>query len=133
MQVSAFMRSHVVTLPRDATVRMAVDVFDLHQQPLVPVVDTTGAPLGAVVLRDAADRLVRQSPAEVSRLLSSSVESVMSRDCMMVAPSEPIQSLILTMGSNGREAALVVDDNRVVGLVGLAELCRAVCALTPAE
>lgn len=127
MRVSSIMRSHVVTLPADATVRMAVDVFDLHQQPVIPVTDGAGALMGCIPLADLARRLAAADDEHADAILAASLRDTMCAEPLVIRPDDDVHEVAGLVTHQEVGAAIVADGAQVIGLIGLPEICRAAC------
>lgn len=72
MKVLELMKSHVISLTAEASLLDAVDMFDLYQVTLLPIVDGEERLLGVVTQNTVSDRLL---PLLLSSLASGDTKS----------------------------------------------------------
>jgi CBS domain-containing protein len=120
MRVAALMRSHVVSLTADATLRELADVFDVYQQPVVPIVDAAECFIGVVtpitLLRRLCERYAEHDLAE----------TLMDTECCTAGEDDAISDVARALLECGHPAAVVLDDRKVIGIIGQGEACRGV-------
>jgi len=119
MRVASVMRSHVVTLPPESTVAAVVDVLDVYQQAIVPVVDEAGRLRGALDAERIAGALA------TGEATGGTVVSNLENDLLQLDEGDDAVTAAIALARSGKRGAVVVADGRVVGLMGLPEACRA--------
>jgi CBS domain-containing protein len=99
-----------------STVIEAVMIFRDEDCGAVPVVDA-GKPVGILTDRDVALAL-----AEHPDLATRSVSDIMTKGVISVPPATPLGELETIFGREGVRRLLVVDRDRLVGIVSWADL-----------
>lgn len=129
MQVAEYLRGHVVSVEQAASLEEVAHIFELYQQPLVPLIDEGARCVGAISARRLATALAREVPG--LELLDKTVRSVADEKTVMCAPEDQVVDVMRNMQDKDVSAAIVVRDGLVVGLLGwpevvaaLAESCR---------
>jgi predicted transcriptional regulator len=130
MSVAGVMRAHVVGVAQDATLGDVVDVMDIYQQPVVPVVGTDGRMVGSVSAR-AVVAWLAETGDHASATRSASLTAVMDTDPPTLGETDDLDALVEPFARGEVAAALVVREGRAVGIVGCAEVCRALVDSDP--
>ena len=121
MQVRDIMTTNVVTIPSSTTITGAKRIMEAHHFRRLPVVDK-GKLVGVVTER----RLESVSPSkatsltvwELSYLLDKTpIKEVMERDVVTVSPDMTAEESLTTAQNNKVGSLVVVEDDRVVGIV----------------
>lgn len=94
----------------------AVMIFRDEDCGAVPVIDS-GKPVGILTDRDVALAL-----AEHADLATRSVSDIMTEGAVSVSPQTPLAELESIFGQEGIRRVLVVDKDRLVGIVAWADL-----------
>jgi len=121
MIIRHIMTTNVVTVPSDTSLIDARRIMEAHRIRRLPVVDR--GKLVGLVNRDALDRagpskLSTFSIHEVSYLLSKlTVKEVMARDLVTISPDATWEQGVQLAQSRKVGALLVVEDDRLVGIV----------------
>ncbi len=121
MLVSDVMTTNVVTISGDTSLADAHRIIDAHRIRRLPVVDK--GKLVGIVSRDTLERsgpskLSTFSMHEASYLLSKiTVREVMKREVLAVPPTTTIEEAVSLAQSRKVGALMVVDNDRVVGIV----------------
>jgi CBS domain-containing protein len=135
MNAQELLRAHVNKIPPDATMRDMVDMLDLYQTLLLPVVDDDDQLLGAVyeeqvlqvtfgegadALRDAATRARVQERAH----------EVRARDIMLTPPAaadehDDVVDVLARMSESGFTRLPVTSGGRVIGTISRVDICQA--------
>jgi manganese-dependent inorganic pyrophosphatase len=73
-RVADIIATHVVTIPAEAPVSRAMELFHLHQIRQLPVIDIDGVPLGLLVLKRITERfLIPRQEADIRRVATSPI------------------------------------------------------------
>jgi CBS domain-containing protein len=73
-RVADIIGDHVVTIPAEAPVSRAMELFHLHHIRQLPVVDNDGLPLGLLVLKRITERfLIPRQEADIRRVATSPI------------------------------------------------------------
>lgn len=121
MYIRDIMTTNVVTIPSSCSIADAKRIMTAHKFNRLPVVDK-GKLLGIVTAR----RLEQVSPSkatsltvwEVSSLLEkTTVKEILERNVVTVTSDMTVEEALATAQSNGVGSIVVLDDNRVVGIV----------------
>ncbi len=121
MFVSDVMTTNVVTISGDTSLADAHRIIDAHRIRRLPVVDK--GKLVGIVSRDALEKsgpskLTTFSMHEASYLLSKiTVREVMKREVLTVPPDTTIEEAVAMAQSRKVGALVVVEKERVVGIV----------------
>jgi acetoin utilization protein AcuB len=121
MKLSDVMTTNVVSIPSDTSLSEARRIMDAHNYRRLPVIDK--GKLVGVVTRDALDRMGPSSSTtfsihEISYLLSTmKVKQVMRRDVLTVSPDMDVDDAVTLAQEKGIGMLIVVENNRVVGVV----------------
>lgn len=136
MNVLELLRAHVIKISPDATLREMVDVLDLYQVLLLPVVDEDDRLVGAVyeeqvfdcVMGDGADIL--RDPAQLERVRQS-VGGVCAKDIMLSNPTaadehDDILDTLARMADAGLTRLPVTSSGKVIGTISRVDICQAI-------
>ncbi|MFF4804324.1 site-2 protease family protein [Streptomyces sp. NPDC001351] len=127
LPVRQVMTRDPVTVPATATVAgfLAEGPFGAYRHSAFPVLAPDGAPAGLVTVR-----LVNRVPLQARP--TTTIADVMRplADVATGAPDEPVVDLLPRLETSADRRALVLDAGRVVGIVTLADVSRAVSWLT---
>jgi Zn-dependent protease len=117
--VREFMKADVVTVPREIPVRELVDdYFYKHHHRMFPVL-ANGKLSGCVSTRDVA----KLRPDEWSNHTAGSIASPCTPDATISAETEAVDALA-QMHRTGQSRLLVMDGDKVVGILTLKDLLR---------
>ncbi|MHB8869914.1 MAG: CBS domain-containing protein [Thermoleophilia bacterium] len=142
------MRTEVVTIGPDATVRELADLLATHEISGVPVVDDEGALVGVVtegdvILQDAElhfphylqflDSIiylesVRKFEERFRKTFGNKVADVMSVEVVTVAPEATIHEVTTLMADNEVNRLPVLDGDRLVGIITRGDVVRAIAS-----
>ncbi len=145
------MTREVITVGPQASVEELARLFAQRRIGGVPVVDEEGRVRGVVTQSDLLKRsrepqlplalnildlhLFLETPGRfrkrLEKLLGDAVEQVMSSPAVTVSPDTPVQELARLMEEKGIHTLPVVEEGRLVGIVGKLDLIR-VLARPPA-
>ncbi|MHB1343260.1 MAG: CBS domain-containing protein [Thermoleophilia bacterium] len=140
------MRTEVVTIGPDATVRELADLLATHEISGVPVVDEEGALVGVVtegdvILQDAElhfphylqflDSIiylesVRKFEERFRKTFGNKVADVMSVEVVTVAPEATIHEVTTLMADNEVNRLPVLEGDRLVGIITRGDVVRAI-------
>ncbi len=121
MHISSVMRAHVVTVTCDATPAAVADVFAVYQQAVVPVVDAADRLVGSI---RPGTLLRRLASLKAGRLLDTKAAELADTGVPTACCDDDALAAAARMLDGQHEAIVVVDDGKVVGLVGVPEACR---------
>lgn len=141
------MTSEVVTIPPDMPVTAIARLLAMRGITAVPVVDHDGAVLGMVTAADLTSRLSaepEEEPSWLRRLFADPAkaadryarvhgfvaEEVMTTDVPTVAPDTAAGEIAATFERQGLRRVLVIEGERLVGVVSRSDLLRAVTCRT---
>ena len=122
MTVRDLMQKDVTTLSLDDNLDIADDIMTLGRVRHLPVVNSSGVPVGLVTHRDllkasVASVLELGRTAEKNWLGTIPVRAVMTTNLATVRPDAPISEAVDTMITRKIGCLLVVDGGRFVGLL----------------
>jgi len=92
----------VITIPAEAPVSRAMELFHLHHIRQLPVVDGEGRPCGLLVLKRITERfLVPRREAEIRRVIASprSIQACLQAECAVGHDLEALEELNLYVGA----------------------------------
>jgi CBS domain-containing protein len=114
------MRRKVVAIEAGANVTVAARLMRENGCGFLPVVDSQKRVLGVITDRDIVVRVcARDMPPE-----SVHVESVMSRDLLSCGPGDSLSTAIDRMSSRQKSRILVLEGDRLVGILSLADIAQ---------
>ena len=137
MKVLELLRAHTNKIPPDASLQAVVDILDLYQVLLIPVVDDDDHLLGVVyedqvtqaVLGGVWDSL-RNSSVPKSALPTTS--DITAQDIMLPAVAvdehDDARAALAKMAQNGLSRLPVTGSGRVIGTVSRVDICQAILA-----
>jgi len=128
MFVRDVMRTNIVVLPADVTVRaLGESLNDAHRdrgQRLYPVVDPDEALVGVVAASELEEALQTAQTSYDDRPLLDLLQS----DPVIAHPDEPLRAVVYRMAQTGRTRLPVIerdDSHKLAGIVGLRDLLHA--------
>jgi CBS domain-containing protein len=135
MSVNELLRAHVVTIPPDAAIRDMVDLLDLYQVLLLPVVDADDRLVGAVYEELVMTAVFGNEAAGLGdpALREAAVSrsgGIAARD-IMLAPSVAIDEHADTldaldrMSETGLTRLPVTSGGKVIGTISRVDICQA--------
>ena len=101
-RVKDVVREHVITIPGDAPLSRALELFHLHNVRLLPVLDEERRPLGMLFLKKVSERFLVPSQAkEIRRLLASpaSMMKCLKAKALHLVEGESVEELELYVGA----------------------------------
>lgn len=101
-RVKDVVREHVITIPGDAPLSRALELFHLHNVRLLPVLDEERRPLGMLFLKKVSERFLVPSQAkEIRRLLASpaSMMKCLKAKALHLVDGDRIEELELYVGA----------------------------------
>ena len=145
MRAKDIMSSDVVSVKEEASVKDILDLLLKHKISGVPVVDGSGKPVGVV---SEADLLVKMKLPVTLRWLyqyaayyyhdkttdeqfkaqAHTASEIMSRNPVCVDPDTPADEIACLMIRKKIKRVLVVEDNRLVGIVSRADILKEIIA-----
>ncbi len=93
---------HVVTVPRNAPLSRALELFHLHNVRLLPVIDAEQRPMGIVFLKKVAERfLIPRQEKEIRRVLASadSVRQCLKATVLHEGGEDAVEEMQLYVGA----------------------------------
>jgi len=145
-QAKDIMTREVLTVTPETSVKDLAHILLKNKISGVPVVSPNGALEGIVtegdlIFRDANVHLPTvvtifdsiiylESPKkfehELQKIVGGQVKDIMSRDVVTVTPETSIQEMATLMRDRGRHLLPVMESGKVVGIVGKADLVKAI-------
>jgi CBS domain-containing protein len=139
------MTSNVITVKKDTPLTELAKILYEHHINGVPVVDDDGALIGIICESDLIRRdrklhiptaiaifdwvLYLQGPKafekEIRRISATKVEDLYSNDVITVSEKTPVEDIATIMSRKRVYTIPVVDEGRLVGVIGKADLIRA--------
>ncbi len=140
------MTSEVLTVTPETTVKALAQFLLKHKISGAPVVDQNGrltgiATEGDLIFRNTAVHLPTvitifdaviylESPhkyePELQKIIGGKVEDIMTRDLITISPDTGLQEIATIMHEKKRHLLPVMDNDRMVGIVGKADMVRAI-------
>ena len=116
-RVRDLMTSAVVTIEPQASVVEAAKMIQEEKGPL-PVVEGDGRPVGMLTDRDIIARVVAEGhdPGSVT------VEDIATRELVTIGPDQDADEAALLMAEHGLDRLLVVEGERLVGIISEADI-----------
>ncbi|MFO1089904.1 MAG: CBS domain-containing protein [Hyphomicrobiales bacterium] len=145
MRARDVMTTPVITASADSTVKELVDLMLKHRISAVPIVDSSGGPMGIVSEGDLIRRseigteqkeswwlwLVggrMQMTEDFIRAHGSRAADIMSRDVIAVGPDATLAEIASTLERRRIKRVPVVDNGKIVGIVSRANILRALAS-----
>ena len=137
MLVKEIMRSPVVTIRPDATLRQAAELMLEHNINGLPVVDDARRVIGIIGLKDilrapmpsiahaTVSRLATEGDV-AKRLDTTLVERVMATTVFSVKEDDPLMTAVAIMVNQGLHPVPVLRGQQLVGVVSRADAVRAI-------
>jgi CBS-domain-containing membrane protein len=145
------MTREVVTIQPEASVEDLAKLLEEHRIGGAPVLDKSGVLVGVVTQSDLVQRsrdlelppalnildlhLFLEMPSHFKRrlekLLGNRVKDVMTGNPITVAPDTPVNEIARLMTSKGVHTLPVLEDGKLVGIVGKLDLIRGL--VSPAD
>jgi len=129
LRVRDIMTCDIAALTPEATIREAMEMLYTGHLSGAPVL-RGGSVVGVISMTDVADLLVNgPEPVTIdgdSLLDERTVEDAMSRDLISVSPDASVKSAATLMRKRGVHRVLVMDDDRLAGIVSSLDIARAV-------
>ncbi len=142
MKVLELMKTHVISTSPEATLRDAVDLFDLYQVSGLPVVGTDGQLAGVITEFDvihallpefirlkAAVAIHKDSEALVAlveKTRSTSVAEAMSSPAVSLDENSDVLDAAALMLSRKFKRLPVTSEGRLAGIISRIDICQAV-------
>lgn len=115
-------RTHIPTASPEMSLQEVLDIMDIHQLPLIPVVRPDGTLLGTFGEEDI-ERLLKALSDNVTA--QTDIMQLVNRDVSVLKEESSLGEAIEYV-RHGRHRLVVVDDKgRVVGLVSIVDIYRA--------
>ncbi len=124
MKVLELMKVHVVRISPESTVREAVDMFDLYQVPVLPVVDAEGSILGIAAESTLSERVLHNA-VDWQAVGATPVRDVMSVPAVSIDESADAAEALELMREHGLERIPVTGEGRLVGMLSRNDICQA--------
>ena len=120
MQVKDIMSSHVVTIGPEENAAVAARMLSRHNVGILPVCGADGCLVGVVTDRDIVLRFV----AAEKKPETTPVKNVMTSRVITVSPEDNYQVASQKMAQEQIRRILVLEGQKVVGIVSLGDLTR---------
>jgi CBS domain-containing protein len=127
MKVLELLRAHVVKVQPTATVREMVDLFDLYQVLLLPVIDENDVLLGVVYEEQVVDPLVELALSGGGSVLDLAARTAVE---IMIAPPpfidehDGVKLALDRMVETGHSRLVVTNNSVVTGAVSRVDICQ---------
>lgn len=152
LQARDIMTKEVITISPEASIEDLARLFEKHKISGVPVVEPDGRLVGVITQSDLVKRsrdlelppalnildlhLFLETPSRFKRrlekMLGDTVREVMTPDPITIDPDMPVKEIAALMDRRNVHTLPVVDQGKLVGIVGKMDLIRAL-ARQPAE
>ena len=120
LKAGIVMAKEVITIDEGATVKEAADI--MNQAEIGSIVATrNGKAVGIVTERDLLKRIV----AEGKNAKKTKVKEIMSAPLITIPPDMDVEEAARLMFKKKIKKLLIIDNNRLVGLVSLTDIARA--------
>ena len=119
LKVEDVMTTEVITIDENATVKEAADVMDQNEISCLIAV-RKGKALGIITERDLLKRVI----VEAKNAKKTKVGEVMSSPLEVVASDTDLEEAVGLMFEKKIKKLLVVDEDRLLGLVSLTDIAR---------
>jgi acetoin utilization protein AcuB len=122
--ISTYMTTTPRTAEGSATLAAAAKIMKEHRIRHLPVMDGERL-LGVITDRDIAfvETFDDVDPAELT------LDAAMTEEPYTVSPDTPLDEVVKTMAENKWGSAIIVQNNRVVGVFTTVDACRALAEL----
>lgn len=122
--VQKYMSTNPHSIGREQPLAKAHDVMREHKIRHLPVLDG-GRLIGMITLRDLhlVETLKDVDPKKIT------VEEAMSSTVYSVSPDAPLDDVVAEMAEHKYGSAVVMQNNKVVGIVTTVDVCRALAEL----
>jgi CBS domain-containing protein len=119
LRIVDVMVREVVTIDENVSVKEAVDI--MNQFEIGSIIATRkGKAVGIITERDLLKRIV----AECKNAKKTMVKDIMSSPLIVIAPNMDLEEAARLMFEKKIKKLLVIDQNRLVGLVSLTDIAR---------
>ena len=120
LRIVDVMIREVVTIDENVSVKEAVDI--MNQFEIGSIIATRkGKAVGIITERDLLKRII----AEGKNAKKTMVKDIMSSPLIVIAPNTSLEEAARLMFEKKIKKLLVIDQNRLVGLVSLTDIARA--------
>jgi CBS domain-containing protein len=142
MRVLELMRSHVVTVQPEDTLRDAVDKMDLYQVSGLPVVDGEGRLVGVITEHDIIQTLLphpseastaesywaewQDLPTRAARVRAMLVKEAMTSNVIAVDENTDVLQAAALMLQKKVKRLPVTAEGKLVGIISRIDICQAV-------
>jgi CBS domain-containing protein len=120
MLVKDVMNADVKTVDADATIQEAAQLMSRHRVGCLIV--TKDSRLMGIITEDD---ILRKVVAEAKNASKGTVKDYMTKDVIMVSPSDDIETAIQIMLDKKIKKLPVVSGNRLIGIVTTTDICTA--------
>jgi len=119
LKVREVMVREVITVDENSTVKEAVDIMNKFEIGSLIVLER-GKAKGIVTERDFLRRVI----AEAKDVMNTKVKEIMTTPLVVVEPSTDLEEAMKLMFRNKIKKLVVVDANKLVGIVTLTDIAR---------
>lgn len=120
MKVHRIMRSNIIQIAPDTSVRAAAALMEMLDIGILPICEN-GRPIGVVTDRDIVVRLMTKTGAATDVPISQ----IMSNPVITCHAEDEIEKIAWIMGDHQVRRLLVLDDDgRVVGVLSVCDIAR---------
>ncbi|MEN8188316.1 MAG: CBS domain-containing protein [Thermodesulfobacteriota bacterium] len=146
LQAKDIMSREVITVTSHTSVKDLAQTLALHQISGAPVVDDSGKVIGVVTESDLIDQSKKvhiptvitildsvfylENPdkmeQEMKKIAGSMVGDICSSSPTLLAPDTPLDEIATIMAEQSIHTLPVVEDNRIVGIIGKRDIIRTI-------
>ena len=120
------------TISKDRTIKEALEIMEKEKTGILPVVDKDGKFVGCVFESDMI-KLIRPGSPVIGFIWKDEikeedknrkVEEIMNSKVVTIKPNETVETAINIMSNNEVDRLVVVDDNKVIGIVRIRTILK---------
>ena len=121
MRVEDFVKGNVRTVSRETSIQEVARLMAEEDVGFIPVIDSSGKPLGTITDRDIVVRLI----AKGGDVKNARVEQAMTKEVVSVRPDEDIGKVAQLMKDRKISRVLICDQGgKPVGVISLGDLAE---------
>jgi CBS domain-containing protein len=121
MRVQDFVKGNVRTVSRETSIQEVARLMAEEDVGFIPVIDSSGKPLGTITDRDIVVRLI----AKGGDVKNARVEQAMTKEVVSVRPDEDIGKVAQLMKDRKISRVLICDQGgKPVGVISLGDLAE---------
>ncbi len=127
-QVQDVMTSEPVTVNKHVTLSEVEAIFEEHDFNGLPVVDDRHQLIGMMTKLDLLKAFAFTEKSKIplyDAIMGQKISNVMTKEPDVVYPKTPLTRVLQHMTETGQKSLIVVEDERVVGIVAREDIIRA--------